>query len=50
MMGERDYVLGVEPGNAYPDGRDVMRARGMLEMLKKGECKEQSITFEFLKY
>lgn len=48
MMGERDYVLGVEPGNAYPDGRDVMRENGMLEMLGVGESREQSITFDFI--
>ena len=48
MMGERDYVLGVEPGNAYPDGRDVMREKGMLEMLDVGESREQSITFDFI--
>ena len=48
MMGERDYVLGVEPGNAYPDGRDIMREKGMLEMLGVGESREQSITFDFI--
>ena len=45
MMGERDYVLGVEPGNALPDGRDVMRARGLLETLAPGEKKEHHIQF-----
>ena len=50
MMGERDYVLGVEPGNAYPDGRDIVRKMGMLEILGVGESREQSITFDFLKH
>ena len=48
MMGEGEYVLGVEPGNAYPDGRDVMRAKGMLQMIAPGEIKAHSIKLEFL--
>lgn len=39
MMGVRDYVLGLECGNCYPDGRDVMRRNGMLKFLKPGERK-----------
>ncbi len=49
MMGEQEYVLGVEPGNAYPDGRDVMRQKGLLQMLAPGEQRSHSITFTFLK-
>lgn len=37
MMGVRDYVLGLEPGNCTPDGRDVMRRQGKLQMLQPGE-------------
>ncbi len=37
MMGYRDYVLGLECGNCYPDGRDVMRRTGMLKFLEPGE-------------
>ena len=37
MMGVRDYVLGLECGNCYPDGRDVMRRTGMLKFLQPGE-------------
>lgn len=37
MMGVRDYVLGLECGNCYPDGRDVMRKTGMLKFLAPGE-------------
>lgn len=37
MMGYRDYVLGLECGNCYPDGRDVMRRIGMLKQLNPGE-------------
>ena len=47
MMGERDYVLGVEPGNTLPDGRDVMRSRGQMEELKVGESKQHHIQFTF---
>ena len=39
MMGVRDYVLGLECGNCYPDGRDVMRKTGMLKFLQPGEKK-----------
>lgn len=37
MMGVRDYVLGLECGNCYPDGRDVMRRDGVLKFLDPGE-------------
>ncbi len=47
MMGEHDYVLGLEPGNCLPDGRDVMRKKGMLEFLKPGETKTHHLTFRF---
>lgn len=39
MMGVRDYVLGLECGNCYPDGRDIMRQTGMLKFLEPGEKK-----------
>ena len=48
MMGEYDYVLGLEPGNCYPDGRDVMRKQGTLEFLSPDEEKVHHITFEFI--
>ena len=43
MMGVRDYALGLECGNCYPDGRDVMRKTGMLKFLQPGESKTYSI-------
>ena len=43
MMGYRDYVLGLEPGNCYPDGRDIVRQQGKLKLLQPG----QSVTYEF---
>lgn len=42
MMGERDYVMGLEPGNCHPDGRDKMREEGKLTILQPG----QSVTYE----
>jgi len=40
MMGIRDYVLGLECGNCYPDGRDVMRETEMLKFIEPGESLE----------
>lgn len=39
MMGVRDYVLGLECGNCYPDGRVVTRENGLLKSLNPGESK-----------
>lgn len=39
MMGEGDYVVGLEPSNAIPEGRDVVRKRGELEFIQPGEKK-----------
>lgn len=37
MMGVKDYVMGLEPGNCYPDGRDVMRQQGKLKFINPGQ-------------
>ncbi len=47
MMGEQEYVLGLEPGNCLPDGRDVMREKNILEFLEPGEAREIHLSFEF---
>ena len=47
MMGEQDYVLGVEPGNTLPDGRAYMRENGLLEYIKPGEEKNYALNFKF---
>ena len=39
QMGIRDYVLGLECGNNYLEGRDDLRKRNLLKTLKPG-CKE----------
>lgn len=48
MMGVRDYVLGLECGNCYTDGRDVMRKNGMLKFLNPGEKKEYEVKIQML--
>ncbi len=47
MMGDQEYVLGLEPGNCLPDGRDVMREKGILAFLKPGEEASKHLTFKF---
>ncbi|AJG98223.1 DUF4432 domain-containing protein [Clostridium beijerinckii] len=37
MFGEKDYVLGLEPGNCHPDGRDVMRKENTLKYIEPGK-------------
>lgn len=48
MMGYKDYVLGLEPGNCYPDGRDVIRRKRKLKFLAPGESRKYSITLQIL--
>ena len=47
MMGEGEYVMGLEPGNCNPDGRDVVRKKGILKFLRPGESSVNTITFTF---
>ncbi len=49
MMGRRDYVLGLEPGNCTPDGRDVLRRNGTLRFLDIGESGQTRVEFQFVK-
>jgi hypothetical protein len=37
MMGVKDYVMGLEPGNCNPSGRDVMRKEGKLKFIRPME-------------
>ena len=48
QMGERDYVLGLEPGNCHPNGRDKMREEGTLTVLKPGESVSYVVKVEML--
>ncbi|MBQ8636906.1 MAG: aldose 1-epimerase family protein [Clostridia bacterium] len=45
MMGKQEYVMGLEPGNCYPDGRAKARKDGTLVFLKPEETKEYYIKF-----
>ncbi len=49
LMKSGEYVLGLEPGNVNPDGRDVVRKEGKLTILKPGEKITQSLTFKIEK-
>lgn len=40
MMGQGEYVLGLEPSNCMPEGRDAAAARGALRQLSPGESVE----------
>ena len=46
MMGEYEYVMGLEPGNCLPDGRRDMREKGVLEFLAPGEERVFNLKFE----
>ena len=48
MMGKNDYVLGLEPGNCTPDGRDVLRKNGTLRFLSPDEVGRTEIKFSFV--
>jgi hypothetical protein len=47
MMGERDYVLGLEPSNSPLDGRKALAENGTLKYLQPGEEQHFRIEFEF---
>lgn len=48
MMGIRDYVLGLECGNCYPDGRNIMRKTGMLKFLSPGQSISYQVRIDML--
>jgi len=37
MMGEQEYVMGLEPANCHPDGQSIERENGTLQNIKPGE-------------
>ena len=47
MMGDTDYVLGLEPANCTPDGRLVMREGGVLKFIEPKGCYKTKIKLEF---
>ena len=46
MMGQSNYVLGIEPANCRVDGRSQQRARGALQFLQPGEQREFQVEIE----
>ena len=48
MMGKTDYVLGLEPGNCTPVGRDVMRKNRTLKFLQPDESATTAVKFIFI--
>jgi len=48
MMGVRDYVMGLEPGNCHPDGRAKMREEGALDILQPNEKRNFTVTIDLL--
>lgn len=47
MMGEHEYVLGLEPGNCTPDGRDINRRDGILKFVNPGERYNTNVKIKF---
>lgn len=48
MMGKTDYVLGLEPGNCTPDGRNVLRENNTLKFLQPDQSATTTIKFTFI--
>jgi hypothetical protein len=47
MMGEGEYVMGLEPGNCLPEGRKTLCERGELETLAPGESRSFRVEAAF---
>jgi len=48
MMGQQDYVVGLEPGNCLPIGRKASKEKGWLDTLEAGESKSFTIEMGML--
>ena len=48
MMGERDYVVGMDPANCSVEGRDKERQSGTLQFLEPGERQEYDLEIGIL--
>ncbi len=46
MLGDREYVLGIEPGNCRPMGRDAERTAGRLVELQVGDSAHTGFVLE----
>lgn len=47
MMGEGEYVMGLEPANCTPDGRAENRRCGTLKFISPGECYNTELKIKF---
>ena len=47
MMGKKDYVLGLEPGNCTPDGRATLRRENRLHFIEPDRSADTAVTFRF---
>lgn len=47
MMGKRDYVMGLEPGNCNPEGQNSLRKNRELETILPGEERVFGIRLDF---
>ena len=47
-MGWGDYVMGLEPGNCYVEGRNAMREKGILKVLAPGVEATYHLEFHFI--
>lgn len=47
MMGDYEYVLGLEPGTCTTEGRKHIRDNGLLKFIEPGEIKTHHLKFEF---
>lgn len=48
MLSEGEYVIGIEPGNTHPIGREAARRLGTLPVIEAGEVKHTEISIEVL--
>lgn len=48
LLGHKDYVLGLEPGNCHPDGRDLMRKEGTLKFIEPKEKITYRVQLDFI--
>ncbi|MBN1916911.1 MAG: aldose 1-epimerase family protein [Verrucomicrobia bacterium] len=48
MMGQMDYVVGIEPCNSPCKERSVVREAGLLPFLKPGETREMNVDIDLL--
>jgi len=48
MLKQSEYVMGLEPGNCLPQGRERLRENGALPLIEPGEVKEFRLVFGVL--